>query len=188
MLLFPEASGLPPLDRDRRWRAVIALNGLGAQDADELRQRELASDPSDNGRRLSMAAEAAWPSEENKSRWLDRVRDTGSDLSLARRRAVMANLFPLDQYALSASLASNIVDSLPGVGADQEDAFLLSYGDLIPKLCRPESVRRLADAIERYGDLNPILLKALKVAHQEDARCLEIAKLAARGPVTRQAS
>ncbi len=178
MLLSPASIGVPPLDRDRRWRAVIALNGLGAKDADDLRQRELASDPSENGRRLSMAAEAAWPSLESKRRWLERIRDTAADLSLARRRAIMANLFPIDQYALSASLAPDILDSLPRVGADHEDAFLLSYGDLIPKLCRPDNVERLADAIERYRDLNPILLRALRVAHQEDARCVEIARLA----------
>jgi len=187
MLVSPESAGLPPLDRDRRWRAVIALSGLGAPDADEFRQRELASDPSDNGRRLSIAAEAAWPGEENKRRWLDRVRDTGADLSLARRRAIMAALFPLDQYAVAASLAPDILASLPRVGADHEDAFLLSYGELIPKLCRPESVQQLAEAIERYQDLNPILLRALRVAHQEDSRCVEIARLAARHRKTRHA-
>ncbi len=178
MLVSPQSAGLPPLDRDRRWRAVIALNRLGAEDADDLRQRELAADPSDNGRRLSMAAEAAWPSEENKHKWLDRVRDTATDLSLARRRAIMANLFPAGQYALSASLSRDILDSLPQVGADHEDAFLLSYGDLIPILGRPDSVERLAETIPRYEGISPILLRALKVAHQEDARFVDIARLA----------
>lgn len=178
MLNSPDSRGLPPLDRDRRWRALIALSALGTADAEELRQRELAADPSDNGRRFFMAAEAAWPSEDNKRRWLDRIRDVTADLSLTRRRAIMANLFPVGQYSLSALLAPDILESLPRVGEEHEDAFLLSYGDLIPRLCRRESVRTLADAIERYGDLNPILFRALRVAHQEDARCVEIARLA----------
>jgi len=178
MLISPNSAGLPSLDRDRRWRALVVLSAMGADDAEEFRQRELTADPSDNGRRHFMAAEAAWPSEENKRRWLDRVRDADADLSLARRRAIMANLFPARQYDLSALLAQDILESLPQVGADHEDAFLLSYGDLIPRLGRPESVRRLADAIERHPGLNPILARALRVAHQEDARCVEIVRLA----------
>ena len=51
------------LDQDRRWNAVVTLNALGAADGEELWRRELASDPSDNGRRKSLAAEAAWPEE-----------------------------------------------------------------------------------------------------------------------------
>jgi len=180
MLPSPASAGIDPLDRDRRWRAIIALSGLGAEGAADLRQRELASDPSDNARRLSLAAEAAWPDEDGKRQWLDRVRDPAADLSLARRRTVMAYLFPGSQYALSAALAPEILDSLPRVSANNEDAFLLSYGDLIPRLCRPESVRRLAEAIDRFGDLNPILVRALRVAHQEDGRCVEIARLATR--------
>jgi hypothetical protein len=52
---------------------------------------------------------------------------------------------------------------------------------MIPKLCREESVSRLAQAVENHGDINPILLRALKVAHQEDARCLRMAAFSVPG-------
>ena len=169
------------LDQDRRWNAVVTLNALGAADGEELRRRELASDPSDNGRRKSLAAEAARPEEGNKRSWLDRIRDPAADLSLARRRAVMWNLFPPNQYLLQAALFADILGSLPRVGEQHEDAFLSSYGAMIPKLCREESVSRLAQAVENHGDINPILLRALKVAHQEDARCLRMAAFSVPG-------
>jgi len=167
------------LDQDRRWNAVIRLSALGAEDAEELRQRELEADPSDNGRRQSLAAEAARPGEANKRLWLERLRDPEADLSLARRRALMGALFPSVQYAQQAALAGDILDSLPAVGRSHEDAFLLSYGALIPRLCREDGVARLADAVRRYADINPILLRALRIAHQEDVRCLSMAALSA---------
>lgn len=174
----PGGEAGPRLDQDRRWNAIVSLHALGADDADALRRRELEVDASDNARRMSMAAQAAWPCDDSKRSWLDRVRDPAADLSLARRRVVMANIFPPYQYDLHGTFAGDILDSLPEVGHRHEDAFLLSYGDLIPRLCRPESVTRLADAIDSHAEINPILFRALRIAHQEDARCLEIARLA----------
>jgi hypothetical protein len=60
------------------------------------------------------------------------------------------------------------------VGERNEDAFLSSYGTLIPVLCRADSVERLAGAVEDGERINPILYKALRIARQEDARCLAI--------------
>ncbi len=173
--LLAERATRVSLDQDRRWSAVIALNAIGDARGDELRHQELEADPSDNGRRQAMAADAARPLGESKRAWLQQILDPDSELSLARRRAVIGALFPASQYGLQETLAADIIASLPVVGKQHEDAFLLSYGTLIPRLCRPESVARLEQAIEEYQDINPVLLRALRVAHQEDARCLAMA-------------
>lgn len=119
-------------------------------------------------------AEAAIPSESGKRHWLGQLQDPENNLSLARRRAAMGGLFPAHQPDLHAAFADDIIDSLDEVGRRHEDAFLVSYGRLIPVLCRQESVERLAAAIEKSAAINPNLFKALRIAHQEDARCLAI--------------
>jgi aminopeptidase N len=172
-------AGIPDgavLDQDRRWATLVRLTSFAFGDATAMLQAELARDGSETGARERMRADAARPETGIKHEWLDRIRDPDSDMSLARRRAVIAGLFPPQQQSLHAALADDILGSLQEVGDRHQDAFIASFGELIPRLCRPQSVARLAAAIDAYPDLNPILRKKLRVAHQEDARCLAISR------------
>jgi hypothetical protein len=49
----------------------------------------------------------------------------------------------------------------------------------MPRLCTPENVQRLKSASVRYADLNPAIVRGLKVAAQLDERCVNIGKLLA---------
>ncbi len=162
------------LDQDRRWSTVVKLSAMGADDTDSLITGESERDPSETGRRMVTAANAAKPLESIKRTWLERIRDPESGLSLAQRRAAMSTIFPASQRDLHAVFADDIVQSLTPVGRQHEDAFLSSYGDLIPRLCRPENAERLGAAIEEQPGMNPLLFKALRIAHQEEERCLAI--------------
>jgi aminopeptidase N len=162
------------LDQDRRWSTVVKLSAMGADDTDSLITGESERDPSETGRRMVTAANAAKPLESIKRTWLERIRDPESGLSLAQRRAAMSTIFPASQRDLHAVFADDIVQSLTPVGRQHEDAFLSSYGDLIPRLCRPENAERLGAAIEEQPGMNPLLFKALRIAHQEETRCLAI--------------
>ncbi|UCC14124.1 MAG: aminopeptidase N [Gammaproteobacteria bacterium] len=179
MLKVGDSGPKPRLDQDRRWLTVVKLSAMGAEDTDALIASERERDPSETGRRIAMAAESAKPLESIKRTWLERIRDHGSGLSLAQRRAAMNTIFPASQRELHAVFADEIVDSLTQVGRQNEDAFLNSYGNLIPRLCRQENVERLWTAIEEQSDMNPLLYKALRIAHQEEERCLAIAALSA---------
>jgi len=165
-----------PLDQDRRWLVVARLNSFGIADAVQIAKSELENDPSDTGTQMFIATQAAAPSIENKTRWLDAVRDSESNLSLKRRRSIMDWLFPEYQWQERAALAENILSSLEQVGQTHEDAFLTSYGGLIPRLCREDNVSRLAQTQEAHPDLHPILMKRLRIALQEDQRCLAISR------------
>ena len=50
---------------------------------------------------------------------------------------------------------------------------------LLPRLCTAENVQALKDASERYADLNPAIVRALKVGAQQDERCVKIGQLLA---------
>jgi aminopeptidase N len=167
------AAGVAP-DQDRRWQIVARLSSFGGDGMRDLIAAESARDDSDAGHRMAVTAEATLPVESSKRYWLDKVRDPDNGLSLARRRAAIAGLFPAHQRELQAQFANDIIESLGPVGERNEDAFLSSYGTLIPVLCRADSVERLAGAVEDGERINPILYKALRIARQEDARCLAI--------------
>ena len=93
-------AGIPDgavLDQDRRWATLVRLNSFAFGDATAMLQAELERDGSETGARERIRADAARPETGVKREWLDRIRDPGSDLSLARRRAVIAGLFPPHQ-------------------------------------------------------------------------------------------
>jgi aminopeptidase N len=165
-----------PLDQDRRWSVVARLNSYGRPGAEEMAKAELERDPSDTGMQMFIATQAVRPTVENKKKWLDTIRNTEDDMSLKRRRSVMGWLFPTHQWDERAALSEDILSSLMEVGQTHEDAFLSSYGWLIPRLCRDDSVLRLERAMEENPDLHPILMKRLRIARQEDQRCLEISR------------
>ena len=165
-----------PLDQDRRWYVVGRLNSFERPGSKEMAKTELERDPSDTGMQMFMATQAVRPSVENKRKWLDTVRNTQDDMSLRRRRSVMGWLFPAHQWNERAALSENILSSLAEIGRTHEDAFLKSYGGLIPRLCRKDNVARLERAMKENPDLHPVLMKRLKIAIQEDQRCLEISR------------
>jgi aminopeptidase N len=162
------------VDQDRRWWLLHREIALGASDVEERITAELERDPSDSGEAAALGARASQPSLDVKGEWLDRVRDPDNGLSLSRRRMIMSSLFPVVQTRLHDAFAEDILDTLTEVGETHQDPFLSSYGHLIPGSCSPASVARLAAAIAASSELHPILMKALRIAHQEDARCVSI--------------
>ena len=165
------------MEQDRRWLVIARLNAFGWPDAHDIAQKELERDPSDSGVRMFILSRASRPSAQSKREWLDQIRDPHAELSLKRRRSAIAGLFPRNQWKLHAEFAEEILTSLNEVAETQQDAFLSSYTSLIPRLCRPESVDRLSRAISENPGMHPILMKDLRIAHQEDARCLAISRL-----------
>ena len=85
------------------------------------------------------------------------------------------------QAALQESFTEDLLDSLGPVSANHQDPFLKSYGTLIPQSCRSDGSARLARAIEETPALHPLLDEALRVAQQENERCLRISQRLAAG-------
>ncbi len=164
------------LDQDRRWLVLGRLNSFDRPGALELAQAELEDDPSDAGAQMFISIQATRPGVENKRAWLARITDEESDLSLRRKRSVMGWLLSSYQWQEQAALTDEILASLVELGETQEDAFLNSYGTLIPRLHREDSVERLERFIAEHPDLRPILMKRLLIARQEDQRGLDITR------------
>jgi hypothetical protein len=76
---------------------------------------------------------------------------------------------------MAAPFADDFIAGLPAV--NEAHAVLIHdriTANLIPRLCTAENVQRLKAAVARYPDLNPAIVRGLKVAAQLDERCVNI--------------
>lgn len=167
--------GAPLSDPDDRWDLVIRLSSLGDRRAEALINAERNLDKSDRGISLALAAEAARPALENKKSWISRVVDK-EDLSFHRKREIMWNIFPRTQDNLRAAVSSDFYSQLQGMLKVKELHFLTTYvHSLLPTVCTTESAKQVASFIKENEPKLPVpVLKALRIGHQEDTRCVAI--------------
>jgi aminopeptidase N len=155
---------------------VIRLSSLGYPGTDELQTNEISRDPSDSGAEALLTAQAAWPDISVKDKYLGQVYDTTDSATSAELKAMILKMFPSGQESLLREAADGILESLLRLDAERDQDFIEDYvRDLLPALCSSESVARLAGSIDDRGSLGLIATKALRVAHQEDQRCLAMA-------------
>ena len=165
------------IDQDKRWQIIITLNEFLYGDYATLLTQEIARDPSDTGSNMALAAEAVRPQPETKDRFLDLVINNPEAYKLAAMRTIMAYLFPTEQNALLAANSERLMGQIPDLNATADLGYLDAYMDyLVPATCSDESVARLAQALEDFADFQPLVIKALMVEHQQDARCLRMAR------------
>lgn len=171
------------LDQALRWRIVQRLNMLGAPGSDKLIDKELARDRTDSGEAASLAARVGRPDARVKASWVKLVSDTETTLSFARVRGAMSNLYPAGQGALNEQTAALRLDQLPALERSANPLYLRHYlGAMLPATCTAASVARLGTALETHRALSENTRKALRLAQQEDARCVALqAAMAAPG-------
>lgn len=173
-------SGVPSgleLDQDRRWAIVIQLARLGAPGHAGLIGKEGRRDPSRRGQTLAIAAQAVRPDAKSKQAWLDRI--AAGKAPLAELRAAMESLFPPEQAQLERRFAGGFYASLPALAKERPEEFLERYAmNLAPATCRAEDGQALARFLQEHPDLHPVAAKELKIAAQENGRCLKIRDLA----------
>jgi aminopeptidase N len=163
-------------DQDRRWAAVIRLASLGYPGTDKLQADEISRDPSDSGAEALLTAQAAWPDISIKEKYLGRVYDATDSANSAALKAMILNMFPPGQESLHDQAAEGILEALLHLDVERDQDFIEDYvRDLLPALCNSDSVARLNGSIDDRGSLGLIATKALRVAHQEDQRCVAMA-------------
>ncbi|MEM9058261.1 MAG: ERAP1-like C-terminal domain-containing protein [Pseudomonadota bacterium] len=167
---LPGAAGALALDVRRQWQTQIVLATYGAGDSEAGVEALLAEGQSDYAQRKAMVARAALPEAAVKDRWLTRLHE-GDDLTLAQARDVMLYLFPAHQAALTERYAGRVLDALPALTGERNDAYLRAYNRLLPKRCTPVIGERLDAAIGLGEALHPESLRALRVHRQEQQIC-----------------
>ena len=93
----------------------------------------------------------------------------------------MADFYPRTQMGLRAAFLKPFLTNLPALAAAKGEDFLDDYGrTMIPALCSPESASALGDFLARTPPSQPVILRALRDARQEDERCVKIRALLSR--------
>jgi len=87
----------------------------------------------------------------------------------------LANLLPSEQLEFREILSDDFFKNLLRLSKTKDDVFLRFYTQsLIPARCIKESVATLEKFIQKNPKLPPIVMKNLRVAHEEDERCVKI--------------
>ena len=128
-----------------------------------------------------MRAEVLAARGEAKYKWMMEATRVDDEFSLQRSRTIASGLFPYSsQRGLAASFAVEMVAQLPVLDETHNSTFHDNVSFfLIPRLCSVENVERLKAAAKRYSDLNPTIVRNLKIAAQLDERCVNIGALLA---------
>ena len=179
-------TGLPAgfvFDQDRRWNVVQLLSGFDHSGAQPLLAEERERDPSDEGRRRVLSAEAARPDPEQQRRLLRLLLDPDSGLSVADARAHAGGLFPEHQHDRQLEIAPQVLGSLQSVSDHHDPSYFRAItGGLLGTICDHGYLELLEQAIDRSATLHPSLRKELLNLRFEVKRCLAIGEMLASQP------
>jgi aminopeptidase N len=165
------------LGQDRRWNALISLTAHGHALAATLLAAEAARDPSARGKQTQLAVDAVKPDLQTKQRWVKTFIEDKS-MTLADARTAMRTIFPSSQAELGRQMQQRILDALPQLEAEREQPYIDTYTEwLVQGWCDADSLRRLDAALDKNRDASLTVTRALRVAIQDDRRCLAMKQL-----------
>jgi aminopeptidase N len=166
------------LDQDQRWRIVLKLSEHRRPGHEELARIEVDRDRSSIGKSNRLKAEVLAARGEEKYRWMQAAIENDENFTLQRSRDIVGSLFPSSsQRQLAEPFAVEMIAQLPAIDAEHTVTFHDRVTSmLLPRLCTLENVERLKAAAERYSDLSPAIVRAIRVAAQQDERCVNIGR------------
>jgi aminopeptidase N len=161
------------IDQDRRWRIVWSLSAIGSDGAEQLIESELIRDASERGQQSALGSRAAHPSVANKKQWLREISSPSNEMSLMRKTQILSSIFPYEQQALREDLRGEFYEILPALLKRNEFDFAWEFAaSLAPTYCNLESIKELGVFISENPELPPGVMNSLRVAKQEDERCV----------------
>ena len=90
----------------------------------------------------------------------------------------MRAIFPSSQAELGRAMQLQILAALPQLSREREQPYIYTYVSwLVQGWCEADSVGRLEAALETNKDATLTVTNALKVALQDDRRCLAMKEL-----------
>ena len=166
------------IDQDRRWSLVTHLGSYNYPDSAQLIEQELLNDPSDQGAKAALGARVASASIEDKAAYLLESQNLDNSLELAERNQITQRLFQRNQPEVKRALLADALGAIPSL--DQQAQQQVSRGyvrGLTHGYCSLESVELLQQALVNNQTATLGTIKALRVAIQEDQRCIDIKSL-----------
>jgi aminopeptidase N len=166
-------SKLPGLkiDQERRWEIIQALARNVASESQSLITAELKADNTDMGQKAALIAQASTPDSTLKKQWLDAI--VRRELPYPKLRELMSGFHGLGQEDLSRMAIEPYFEMLPKLASLNDEEYLRSFAaSMYPGLCDPTIVARVTALLAAHSDLPASVVKSLKIARQEDERCI----------------
>ncbi|MGV7210775.1 aminopeptidase N [Oxalobacteraceae bacterium A2-2] len=166
------------VSQDLRWNIVAHLNRYAYPGSEQLLAAEQTRDNSDSGQAAAVGAAAGRPDARVKEEWLATITDLGTKLPFSKVRRAMGALYPAGQGALDEQTAARRLALLGQLDASAGPVYMRAYAaSMIPAACTPASVQRLKDGLAAMPALSAGTTRQLRVAIQEDQRCVDMKKL-----------
>lgn len=163
------------LDLDRKWGIVRQLTRFQHPQAQASLATLKKLDVSDRGLKSALSVDAVTPSLDVKRKWISEFTGRSNSRPLEELQIVAYSLFPNEQKQLQTQFESTFIDYFKKNknSEDEKRVATVVYG-LMPLRCQAQASEKVKSLIESDKDMNPGLLKNLKMSLQEDERCQKI--------------
>lgn len=165
------------LGQDRRWELIQGLARNGASGAADLVASEKRADPSDNGQKEAIRAEASLPDPASKQVWLTRLLRRKeapgyAALKYSDLRQAARGFHQPSQEGLSAEAGASFFAELKRIAKEEDEEIAdLVASSVFPPLCSIENAARTESFLRANSDLPPYVIRALREGQQEEERC-----------------
>ncbi|MBT5031810.1 MAG: hypothetical protein HOM55_05885 [Proteobacteria bacterium] len=166
------------IDQDRRWSLVTHLGSYHYPNSAQLIEQERLKDPSDQGAKAALGARVASASIEDKAAYLLESQNLENSLELAERNQITRHLFQRNQPEAQRALLADALGAIQPLDQQAEQQVSRGYvRGLTHGYCSLQSVELLQQALTNNQRATLSTIKVLRVAIQEDQRCIDIKNL-----------
>jgi len=167
------------IDQDRRWKIITQLNRHAAIGSFKRISKELKEDSSRRANLAALGAKVIRPEWKFKKPWIKKIVKKKTKVPLAELRVAMQNIFPMEQRSQRKRFSKLYYKYLLKLVSTRENTFINLYTrHLVPSTCKSPEGPELTDFIDKNKNLPPVAIKKLRIARQENDRCISIRKLA----------
>lgn len=163
------------LDIDRQWSAYLKLCIYNWEGIPTIERKLLAIDASDRAKNGVLGCKVARPLVDNKKDFFKKIVNESDRYSMDELKSILAMIFPRTQEKFKSDFKTDIYSFIrERIQKKDEEYQARVAATLAPTLCNRETNKELKSFIDSNSTLSPIVSRELKIAWQEDERCVKI--------------
>ena len=162
------------IDQDKRWAMINFLARSNHPQAKTLITLEAKKDGSFFGQSGLIGSTTALPNWLEKKKWIEEFKSEKHEHSMALIKSALYNIFPFTQENFREEYSSEFFKDLTEVNKTKDASVAATFVGLAPIDCGPGSTDRIGPFLQQQNDLQPSILKRLKIQKQENERCQRV--------------
>ena len=162
------------IDQDKRWAMINILARSHHPQAKLLISKEAKKDVSFFGQAGMIGSTTALPFWLEKKKWIEEFKSEKPQHSMALIKSALYNIFPFNQEKLREDYSNEFFKDLIFVNKTKDASVAASFVGLAPIDCGYGKSDRIGPFLQEQKDLQPTILKRLKIQKQENERCQKI--------------